>query len=226
MRWKGADIRSDLYSLGVTVWVMLTGKVPFDGPTLEVIEKHLHDALPTERLEEVPKPVVSLIESLLEKDPAKRPQTPFQLQTMIQAIAKGWERINTLGRFVEGTQIDQTTFLVKKRKSLYRDPSLLGSRSYVFISRISRAHRAIDAKSVAVLPFDNVGDDKQKEYFGDGLTTEVIFQLSKISDLRVISRSSVLRYRAGPERRSKKRCVQIGARTGELPPSLKAPSNR
>jgi hypothetical protein len=56
----------------------------------------------------------------------------------------------------------------------------------------------IDPKSVAVLPFDNLGGDKQNEYFSDGLTTDVIFQLSKISDLRVISRSSVLRYKAVP----------------------------
>src|SRR6202008_191455 len=56
----------------------------------------------------------------------------------------------------------------------------------------------IDAKSVAVLPFDNLDDDKQSEYFSDGLTTEVIFQLSKISDLRVISRNSILRYKSVP----------------------------
>jgi tetratricopeptide (TPR) repeat protein len=53
-------------------------------------------------------------------------------------------------------------------------------------------------KSVAVLPFDNVGGDKQNDYLSDGLTTEVIFQLSKIADLRVISRDSVLGYKATP----------------------------
>jgi TolB-like protein len=51
---------------------------------------------------------------------------------------------------------------------------------------------------VAVLPFDNVGGDKQNDYLSDGLTTEVIFQLSKIADLRVISRDSALGYKATP----------------------------
>jgi TolB-like protein/Tfp pilus assembly protein PilF len=56
----------------------------------------------------------------------------------------------------------------------------------------------ISEKSVAVLPFDNVGGDKQNDYLSDGLTTEVIYQLSKIADLRVISRDSVLGYKAIP----------------------------
>jgi len=187
---KGVDIRSDLYSLGVTFWVMLTGKVPFDGPTLEVMEKHLHDAPPIERLEQVPKPVVSLIESLLEKDPAKRPQTPFQLQTMIQRVREA------LGRASNGTQIGRQRFGLRIG-GLFIVTFLVGIAVVCFYFAYRRVPPRIDVKSVAVLPFDNVGDDKQKEYFGDGLTTEVIFQLSKISDLRVISRNSVLRYRPG-----------------------------
>src|SRR5258708_20626098 len=59
------------------------------------------------------------------------------------------------------------------------------------------------------MPFDNVGDDKEKEYFGDGLTTEVIFQLTKISDMRVISRDSVLRYKAVLNE-ARRTLVQIG----------------
>src|SRR5262249_26847851 len=64
----GADIRSDLYSLGVTLWVMVTGQTPFRGPWA--------DPLPLERLNDVPQPVVVLLEKLLEKDPARRFRTP------------------------------------------------------------------------------------------------------------------------------------------------------
>lgn len=89
---KEADIRSDLYSLGVTFWMMLTGKVPFEGSTaLEVIEKHQHETPLLERLEHVPRPIVSLIASLLQKDPAQRPQTPFQLQSMIREVREAVE---------------------------------------------------------------------------------------------------------------------------------------
>src|SRR5580698_1612568 len=65
----GVDFRSDLYSFGVTLWVMVTGQTPFRGHSAEVIYKHQHTPLPRERLKDVPQPVVVLLEKLLEKDP-------------------------------------------------------------------------------------------------------------------------------------------------------------
>src|SRR4029077_14183479 len=80
------DIRSDLYSLGVTLWVMVTGQTPFRGPSAEVMYKHQHAPLPRERLKDVPQPVVVLLEQLLEKDPAQRFQTPNELLKAIPTI--------------------------------------------------------------------------------------------------------------------------------------------
>ena len=67
----GVDIRSDLYSLGVTLWEMLTGQVPFRGSPAEVMHQHQHAPLPVEQLKGVPQPLVVLLEVLLEKDPAR-----------------------------------------------------------------------------------------------------------------------------------------------------------
>src|SRR5580704_7897904 len=75
---KDADIRSDLYSLGVTLWVMLSGRLPFEGRFSEIIQKHQVEPPPFEQLGHVPALVVSLLQSLLEKDPRKRPQTPLE----------------------------------------------------------------------------------------------------------------------------------------------------
>jgi predicted ATPase len=85
----GVDIRSDLYSLGVTLWMMVTGHTPFRGPSAEVMYQHQHVSLPLERLKDVPQPVVVLLEKLLEKDPAQRFPTPNELLKAIPTIAAG-----------------------------------------------------------------------------------------------------------------------------------------
>jgi len=82
----GVDIRSDLYSLGVTLWAMVTGQTPFRGPSAEVMYQHQHAPLPLERLTDVPQPVVVLLEKLLEKDLGRRFQTPNQLLKAIPTI--------------------------------------------------------------------------------------------------------------------------------------------
>ena len=66
------DIRSDLYSLGVVLWEMVTGHPVFRGSPAEVMYQHQHAPLPLEQLEGVPQPVVVLLGVLLEKDPARR----------------------------------------------------------------------------------------------------------------------------------------------------------
>jgi serine/threonine protein kinase/predicted ATPase len=75
----GVDIRSDLYSLGATLWEMATGHAVFRGSPAEVMYQHQHAPLPLERLKGLPQPVVVLLEKLLEKDPAHRFQTPNEL---------------------------------------------------------------------------------------------------------------------------------------------------
>ena len=80
------DIRSDLYSLGATLWKMLTGQTPFQGTSAELMYRHLHAPLAIRELNHVPQPVVVLIEVLLEKDPARRFQNPAELLKAIATI--------------------------------------------------------------------------------------------------------------------------------------------
>jgi non-specific serine/threonine protein kinase len=208
------DIRSDLYSLGVTLWVMLTGKTPFNGTALEVIQKHLSQAPPVEQLEHVPKPVVSLIESLLEKDPRKRPESPYQLRLMLRQVRETLRAAQTVsvGNWKDA-QVSRWRPWFGKRRLILAVGTLIGIAIAYYCFVYQRAPPYVDAKSVAVLPFDNLGDNKQNEYFSEGLTTEVIFQLSKMSDLRVMSRSSVLRYKAVHDA-APKSVHEIGAELG------------
>jgi serine/threonine protein kinase len=80
------DIRSDLYSLGITLWEMLTGNAPFRGTPGEVMHQHQHSPLPLERLKDVPQPLVVLLEALLEKDPGRRFQNPAELLRVMPTI--------------------------------------------------------------------------------------------------------------------------------------------
>src|SRR4029077_17813414 len=73
------DIRSDLYSLGATLWKMLTSQTPFRGTSAELMHQHLHAPLSVGELDQVPQPVVVLLEALLKKDPGQRFQSPAEL---------------------------------------------------------------------------------------------------------------------------------------------------
>ena len=84
----GVDIRSDLYSLGVTLWKMLTGQAPFGGSPAEAMYQHQHAPLPLEQLGDVPQPIVVLLEVLLEKDPKRRFQNPAELLKVIPTISR------------------------------------------------------------------------------------------------------------------------------------------
>ncbi|MBV8970544.1 MAG: protein kinase [Verrucomicrobia bacterium] len=92
------DIRSDLYSLGATLWKMLTGQTPFRGTSAELMYQHLHAPLATGQLNHVPQPVVVLLEVLLEKDPAGRFQNPIELLKAIPTITGAIEARHRISR--------------------------------------------------------------------------------------------------------------------------------
>ncbi len=192
------DTRSDIYSLGVTFWEMLTAKVPFTGTTVQVMSQHLHAPLPLDHLRGLPTAAIVLLKKMLAKNPDQRPQTPGELRSELRAAKRGLER---------PLSIDRPAIAPAVRNRIW---SGAGAMILVIVIAIgwflwrTKSQSGLPAvKSVAVLPFDNVSGNQPNDYFGDGLTSEVIYELSKLSDLQVTARSSILRYRevAGTQRK-------------------------
>ena len=159
----GVDIRSDLYSLGVTLWVMVTGQTPFRGPSAEAMYQHRHAPLPRERLKDVPQPVVVLLEQLLEKDPAQRFQTPDELLKAILTIVGAIDarRRITRQRFQKNSLVTRKppARLAPKKISVARLPV---TGSDVFgreedIAFLDRAWTKKDVNVVTIVAWAGVG---------------------------------------------------------------------
>jgi serine/threonine protein kinase/TolB-like protein/Flp pilus assembly protein TadD len=348
------DMRSDLYSLGVTLWETVSGELPFSGSAAEIMYQHQHAALPTEKLRNISAPVIALLQVLLAKDPSQRFQNPAQLLEALtriknaiasksvltakvfishsskdKAIAEAicqhlesagvpcwiaprdiepgadWtegimrgitssrlfvlvfsghannsehvrreigrafslhlpviplrteaiEPRDSLGYFLESVQwldainppreryLPVLTERVKgllsgeqasthetapanepkqipnaapRRKRRLLVIALIGAAAVVaagiwfFVANSHKANEsnpipasaATPAKSIAVLPFENISANKDKDdaYFADGVQDEILNNLAKIGQLKVISRTSVMQYRAETKR--------------------------
>ena len=116
------DIRSDLYSLGVSLWQMLTGYVPFRGTAAGVMSQHQHAPLPLEKLQGIPQPVVSLIEVLLDKNPARRFQTPAELLKALPTITDAIEGGRTIAYESLGPRLGRDFSSVTRKPPLRLGP--------------------------------------------------------------------------------------------------------
>ena len=179
------DVRSDIYSLGETLWFALTGKTPFAGRTMEEIHRAQQtNVLPIEQLKaaHVPSRLRSLLESMLALEPASRPGTG--------ELAARLKRCSPEARSVRRTRVTLAAagFLI-----------LSASAAIIFLwmhTQSSISNLGAPNKSIAVLPFENRSEDKSNVYFADGIQDEILTRLSNIADLRVISRSSTQQYQS------------------------------
>jgi TolB-like protein len=173
------DVRSDIYSLGVTLWYLLTGQMPFRGQTVEELrEAQRTTPLPVEQLKaaHVPRRLVSLLESMLALAPAARPDTNT-LSTRLKAC---------------GTQ------LTGRRKRALLFALIVASLAILFALLLSNPGKSSAKKSIAVLPFEDLSGDRENTNFVGGIQDDIVTNLSRIGQLKVIPRSSVLIYKATP----------------------------
>ena len=148
------DTRSDLYSLGVTLWVMVAGQTPFRGPSAEVMYQHQHAPLPLERLKDVAQPVVILLEKLLEKDPAKRFQTPDELLKAMPTIkdATGAGRRITRKNLQKMSPAAWPAVTRKPTANLGKFVSFILGRANVSPSDTQGGHPVLESRSPGSVP--------------------------------------------------------------------------
>ena len=184
------DTRSDIYSLGVTLWYLLCGRTPFVGRTLEEIHARQSQEPPVEQLAaaRVSGRIIALLRSMLNPDPAARPQSARELLDALHRCQKAFPPGNPL---------------VPHRASRRWLVGALGLLVLVAASagswEILHARSALPAadRSIAVLPFENLSSDKADTFFTVGVQDEIAADLARIAALKVIGSESTRSYPPG-----------------------------
>ena len=186
---------TDIYGLGAVLYQLLTGQPPFaGGATYETI-KLLLDTEPRQpRLlnPKIDRDLSTICLKSLEKDPKRRYPSALALAEDLERWLKH-----------EPIQARHAGVFTRGRKWVQRNPTsaLLAATLVAFAAAVgwniwkSELIRGPITTGIAVLPFENLGEQKENSVFADGVQDDILSKLAKIADLKVISRTSVMEYR-------------------------------
>src|SRR5437667_490091 len=186
---------TDVYGLGAVLYQLLTGQPPFAGGTTYETSELLLDTEPRQPLllhTKIDRDLTTICLKCLEKDPQRRYSSALALSEDLERWLKH-----------EPIRARRTGIFSRGRKWIRRNPT----SALLIASLVALASAAgwIVWKSgfvqhpvttgIAVLPFENLSEEKEYGFFADGVQDDILIKLAKIADLKVISRTSVMRYR-------------------------------
>ena len=193
VRAEELDGRSDLFSFGIVLYQMATGKVPFQGASSGIITEAIlnRDPVPPMRVNpDIPPALQEVIRRALEKDRNLRYQHAADMRAELQRIERDMESGRRLAEEEIGSVLTPTAGR-SYSTSKHRIP---GSSVRNAVVRPQRVSKIID--SLAVLPFGNASGDPEHEYLSDGITGSLINILATLPKLRVMAQSTVSRFKA------------------------------
>src|SRR5438067_512047 len=200
---------ADIYSLGAVFYHLLTCRPPFLGATTYETVRLLLDTDPRQpRLlnPKVDRDLSTICLKCLEKDPQRRYSSALALAQDLER----WLRH-------EPIQARRTGLIARGKKWLHRNPStaFAGASLVGLIAALSVMIWKSDfvhsppTTGIAVLPFENLSDNKEDTFVADGIQDDILTKLAKIADLKVISRTSVMSYRSPRDMRQIGRALNV-----------------